>query len=395
MARQGGVASTTALDGRRHSTCRAPAPRILLVRPDHLGDLILAGPSGRLLHAALPNSAVDWLVGPWGADVVRRSGAEHEILTCPFPGFTRRPKASPWSPYSLLAVEARSLRARRYDAALILRPDHWWGALLVAAAGIPVRIGFGVSEAEPFLTHALPAPEATHAVEANVALARLAAELLGSSALEIASPSPGVVVTADERAWATATVGRGTGPLIALHPGSGAAVKNWLPHRWSGVLAKLMDATGARVVLTGSRAEVPLVERIASTLEPRPLALIGHTSLGQLAALFEHCDLVLGGDSGPLHLAAAMGTPTVRLYGPTPTAVFGPWGDPARQRPIQAALPCEPCGSFTPPCGATATPACLRAIDVDTVVDAALKALATGARLQSRTGASVGPAARC
>src|SRR3712207_4615798 len=113
-------------------------------------------------------------------------------------------------------------------------------------------------------------------------------------------------------------------------------------------------------------------ERIARGLSPRPLVLAGRTSLGQLAALFERCSLVLGGDSGPLHLAAAVGTPTVRLYGPTSQAVFGPWGDPAVQVGIQASLPCQPCGNITvPPCGATGTPACLRVVGPEEVVAAA------------------------
>jgi heptosyltransferase-2/heptosyltransferase-3 len=108
----------------------------------------------------------------------------------------------------------------------------------------------------------------------------------------------------------------------------------------------------------------------------------GRTTLGQLAALFEHCALVLGGDSGPLHLAAAVGTPTVRVYGPTSQAIFGPWGDPAAQVGIQARLPCEPCDNFgAPPCGAIETPACLRVVASDEVVAAALRALRVDGRV--------------
>src|SRR5688572_7575462 len=121
---------------------RGEPPRILLIRPDHLGDVLLATPAEAVLRAALPQAQIDWLVGPWSAEIARRAGGPGDVLTVDFPGFTRRPKASVAEPYLQLIREAARLRARHYDAALILRPDHWWGAMLAAAAGIPRRFGF-------------------------------------------------------------------------------------------------------------------------------------------------------------------------------------------------------------------------------------------------------------
>src|SRR5690349_6598220 len=88
-------------EGRGEGRCRGAAgggPRILLIRPDHLGDVLLATPTARLLAEALPAAHIDWLVGPWTAEVVRRSDHNGEILTCEFPGFTRQPKRSPVEP---------------------------------------------------------------------------------------------------------------------------------------------------------------------------------------------------------------------------------------------------------------------------------------------------------
>ena len=370
------------LAARTDRAAPSDGPRILLIRPDHLGDVLLAAPTGRLLSTALPSVRVDWLVGPWAAEVIRRSSHVGDVLTGEFPGFTRRPKGAPWAPYAALLAEARRLRARDYDAAVILRPDHWWGAMLAATAGIPRRIGYAVSECAPFLTDALPPPGAIHAAEANIALAWHAVEVLGSGVLPPlgdtlpGAHSPTFSITDAERIWAEDSLGMsrpGDGPVVALHPGSGADVKNWLPERWIAVADELRVRHGARLVLTGGAAERVLVERIAAGLVPRPLTLVGQTTLGQLAALFERSALVLGGDSGPLHLAAAVGTPTVRLYGPTSQKVFGPRGDPMLHAAIQASLPCQPCGNIAaPPCGATASPACLRVVGPDTVVEAAL-----------------------
>ena len=361
-------------------------PRLLLIRPDHVGDALLAAPTGVALRVALPTARIDWLVGPWAAEVIRRAPHADAILTCEFPGFTRRPKRSAREPYVELARQARLLRARRFDLALVLRPDHWWGALLAAAADIPHRLGYSVPECRPFLTRALPDRPA-HSVERGLDLARLAAGLVGSSA-EVPSVEPTFAIEPAEREWVAARlreadVGDGS-PLVALHPGSGADVKNWLPERWRAVAASIHWGAGAQLVLTGGEPEAPLLDAIAAGLEPPPkLVLAGRTGLGQLAALFERCALVLGGDSGPLHLAAAVGTPTVRLYGPTEVVRFGPRGKPTLHRVIQAALPCQPCGNIVaPPCGALSTPACLRVVPAERVASEALEVLA---RIPSRS----------
>lgn len=378
--------------------------RLLLIRPDHVGDVLLAAPTARLLADALPGARIDWLVGPWTAEVIRRSGHTGDIVTCVFPGFTRGRKRSPIEPYQVLWREAARLRSRRYDAALILRPDHWWGALLAALAGIPRRFGFDVAECRPFLTGVMPAPTG-HALAASQDLGRLAAHQLGSGPERGVLPArpyldPVFAVTDDERQHAERVIHNasgGTGPTIAIHPGTGAAVKNWPASRWAAVTSRLQAEARASIILTGGSGEVALAADIAGRL-PRPaLVLAGQTTLGELAAIFEQADLVLGGDSGPLHIAAAVGTPTLRIYGPTSTAIFGPWGDPDRQRALVAGLACQPCGELiAPPCGATRDPACLQAITVDQVVTAALELLAAttsrldpGASALAPTGADL------
>ncbi|MGE3913879.1 MAG: glycosyltransferase family 9 protein, partial [Chloroflexota bacterium] len=411
-------------------------PRILLIRPDHLGDTLLATPAARLIREALPGAQVDWLVGPWAAEIARRAGSfgrDGEVVTLEFPGFTRKPKRSPLEPYQLLLHEAARLRARQYDAALILRPDHWWGALLAAAAGIPRRFGYAVLECQPFLTDTLP-PPAGHVVEANQSLARLAVTAFGgttaATALKPAFPvsdedaawaggwlSAGAVAPETEDAltprppiahhgpcWARISASptspphcgiptvpcegegetspsavaanvperSGRRPLIVVHPGSGAAVKNWLPGRWAEVIASLRESHDAEIVLTGGPGERDLVNSVAARLDPPPPTLAGQTTLGQLAALYAAADLVIGGDSGPLHLAAAVGAPTLRLYGPTDIVEFGPWPPDGSHVALTAAVPCQPCRNLVaPPCGAVTAPACLRAITPDMVIQAA------------------------
>ena len=386
----------TARLARRLTPARKPsrpdeAPRILLIRPDHLGDVLLATPAAAVLRDALPGARIDWLVGPWSAEMARLAGGPADILALDFPGFTRRPKRSPVEPYAVLLREAAHLRAIGYDAALVLRPDHWWGAMLAAAAGIPSRFGFGVPECRPFLTDMLPAP-VDHVVKANQELAGLAARRFGGTlANDGAILPPRFPLSAADADWAAShadSADDASAPLVAIHPGTGAAVKNWLPERWAEVARALAETHHARLVLTGGPGEQALIDQVAARLVPRPATLVGATTIGQLGALFARCALVVGGDSGPLHLAAAVGTPTVRLYGPTDVREFGPWPPSGPHVALAAGLSCQPCRDLvSPPCGAREAPPCMRAIDASPVAGAATRLLRGSQRVPAGVSA--------
>ena len=126
------------------------------------------------------------------------------------------------------------------------------------------------------------------------------------------------------------------------------------------------------MLVTGGPDERALATSVAARMTTPAVALAGETPLGTLAALLGRARLVLGADSGPLHLAAALGTPTLRLYGPTDPRRFGPWGTPEHHRIARVALPCSPCGNLVaPPCGARALPPCMRGISVAQVLSEA------------------------
>jgi heptosyltransferase-2/heptosyltransferase-3 len=354
--------------------------RILVIRPDHLGDLLLTTPALGLLRAGLPDATITALVGPWARPALAGRPEVDEVRTCAFPGFTREPPGGPLAPYGRLLAEARRLRRARYDAALVLRVDHWWGAALAAYAGIPLRLGYGVPESRDFLTHALPPDFAQHSVAENW---RVVAALLALLGRPLPAARPGPVVAAPSPAGQAAAARwlaeRGVAPgarLVAIHPGTGAAVKLWPAAGWSAVADALARRLDARSVVTGSAAERPLVAAVLAGTEAEAIGAAGALDWDGLAGLFARCVLVLGVDSGPLHLAAALGVPTVHVFGPTAPARFGPWGRGAHQV-VRAPLPCSPCGNLlAPPCGARAEPACLRAVRPAAVIDAALAAVA-------------------
>ncbi|HEY3059366.1 MAG TPA: glycosyltransferase family 9 protein, partial [Chloroflexota bacterium] len=151
-----------------------PPRRVLLLRPDHIGDVLLTSPAIALLRASLPEAELTYLVGPWSAEVAGRSVVVDRVETLTFPGFTRRRKKHALEPYLLLVREALRLRRARYDLAVVFRADYWWGALLALVAGIPVRAGGRTSETEPLLTHAAVLTPTEHAVEQALGIANVA-----------------------------------------------------------------------------------------------------------------------------------------------------------------------------------------------------------------------------
>jgi lipopolysaccharide heptosyltransferase II len=346
----------------------------LLIRPDHMGDLLFATPAFHLLRAALPAARVTLLVGPWSRAVVVGNPDLDAVRICRFPGFERQPKTSLVAPYRLLVAMARELR-NQFDIAVVLRFDHWWGAWLAAAAGIPRRIGYDRPETRPFLTDALPYQTGRHEVEQNAALVAAVA----TGAVGRAGPLR-YAVSGSAQAWVVdwlqAHQADGDRPLVAIHPGAGAPVKQWPVSAWAEVAAALTRDHRARIVLTGSAAEQPLTAAIAAALPEPPLDVSGLTNLDQLAALLARCALALGSDSGPLHLAVAVGTPTVHLYGPVDPARFGPWGDPARHAVLASRWPCAPCNRLA--WASPAEHACMGAIAPDDVVGAAHSVLSGG-----------------
>jgi len=360
--------------------------RLLLIRPDHFGDVLLTSPAVAGIREALPRYHLTFLVGPWSAEAARRGADVDEVATLAFPGFTRQPKPNPLQPYRLLLKQAAGLRDR-FDMAVVFRPDHWWGALLALSARIPLRVGFSLPAMKPLLTDGLPFWPGLHAAELTLALAARVSELAGGEPIADHGGSPRrsptdswkpvFRISADERAWARARAEQPGRPLVVLHPGSGSPLKDWPPARWARLADAILER-GFAVALTGGRDELQATQAVESGMHGAPIMLAGCTTLGQLGALFEHCALVVGGDNGPLHLAAALGAPTLRLYGPTDERVFGPWPRSARHSILTHPLPCRPCGKLlAPPCAARREPPCLLGIRPELALEATLGRLET------------------
>jgi heptosyltransferase-2/heptosyltransferase-3 len=150
--------------------------------------------------------------------------------------------------------------------------------------------------------------------------------------------------------------------------------------KWAVVANELAQRHRATIILTGGPGETALAQAIAGKLSAPHIILAGETSLGQLAAVFAHCRLTLGADSGPLHLAVAVGVPTVHVFGPVDPVLFGPWGDPAQHIVVQARFfdtPCHnrPCNHLDYSASELPLHLCMQTITADDVLAAAEKIL--------------------
>jgi len=317
----------------------------------------------------LPAAYLAYAAPPGSASVPRHCPDLDETVVVRFPSVSGNSDGGAWR--DALGASAARL-ADSFDAALVVRPDDPWSGELVAAASIPVRIGFDMLRTRPFLTDRLPVSPTQHvgldpfdladALLARLGIAGRTTRILESSFVpwpEDEAEASGVL--------ADAAVG---GRPIVLHPGSGWPLKNWPTRRWRRVAAELARRWRTRPLVAGTKAEQRLAGEVA---EGTPAANVaGQLSLGALAAVHRRARVVVTTDSGALHLAAAMGAPAVALFGPGDPVRFAPFAPPERIRVIRVGLGCSPCGTLEhPPCGAAVDPDCVTGIAVDRVLSAA------------------------
>lgn len=358
-----------------------PAPRLqkpipgtfLIIRPDHIGDTLLTMPSVAALAKAMPRARRIGLVGGWSAPVMAPYAEVHQVFTLPFPGFTRARKEPLWQPYVKAWRWAQRVRKLRAEVAIIMRPDHWWGALLAYLAGIPARVGYDLPEVAPFLTRTVPYARG-HVVRQSLRLVEPWTGVVPDADVEYKFP-----IADEDRDFIAGYLSqqgvRADQPLVVIHPGAGTPIKRWDPEQWAIVADRLALHERAAIIFTGSDAEHPQIGRIMAKMKSRAVSTAGDTNLPQLAALFEKARVVVGSDSGPLHLAVASGAPTVHLYGPADPDEFGPWGDPARQVVVTSNMACAPCRILDWPGDHPANHPCIRDITPRQVIDAAFRAM--------------------
>ncbi len=360
------AAALAARPFRRRSRPAAPQ-RILLLRIERIGDLVMALPAIADVRALAPDATIDLVVGSWNAGLARAIPSIDRVETLDAAWLARDGEGRPLR--SLLGI-ARGWRARGYDLAINFEPDIRTN-LVTAAAGAAWTAGYGSGGGGALLDLALDFDTRAHTT-ANAR--RLVAAAIGRT--PPAAAAPVLAIPEDARRRADARLAHHARPLVGLHPSGGREIKQWDPSRFAAVARRLVEERGATIVLTGAAADRELVDLVRAQLRPdRVVDAAGEPDLLTLAAILERLDLLITGDTGPMHVAAAVGTPVVAVFGPSDPRRYAPGG--ARDRVVRIDLPCAPCNRIRlPPARCVGhLPDCLAGVGADRVFDTAVAVL--------------------
>jgi heptosyltransferase-2 len=325
--------------------------RVLLRCPNWLGDTVMALPALRALRRAVPHAEL-WCVGPWAATVLDGE-----------PGVARH-LAPPRAPVARLA-QARALARAGFDLAVLL-PNSFEAALSAWLARARWRVGYGGDGRQALLSHAVALPDAPrHQIQAYLEL--LAP--LGVAPTVVAPTLVPATARREEARRLLAEVGVGARERrVGLQLGAALGVTKLWPADRLASLAQRLEAQGARAIFLGQGTARGLLDAVMAAGGP-VRSLVGRDRPGLLPALLAELDALVTADSGPAHVAAAVGVSTITLFGPTDPRLTAPLGP--RQRALWRPPPCAPC--FLAACPIDHR--CMRALAVEEVEAAVLAAL--------------------
>jgi heptosyltransferase-1 len=331
------------------------AQRICLIKPSALGDVVQTIPLLNVLKRRFPEARISWVVNRELRDLVEGHPALDECIP-----FDRRGGWRPW--VSLL----QTLRSRRFDLTIDLQGLLRTG-LMTLATGAPIRVGLQTAREGSIYTLNCVVPETTRETPAHARNWRLAEQLgLGAMPQETF-----VAVSELDEAWADLQLQQLPRPIFAVHAGARWETKRWPVEKFAALITRALDTWKGSVVILGSKAEKSDCQRLQTILEagrrpgelPGVVNLAGRSTLKQLAALLERVDFALSNDSGPMHLAAGLGVPTLGLFTCTSATRSGPAGD--QHEMVSTTLACAAGYHKTCPHRGEDHLACFRELEVE------------------------------
>jgi lipopolysaccharide heptosyltransferase II len=342
---------------------------VLAVRLDALGDVLMTGPALRALKESAPGRRVTLLTSPAGAEAARLLPDVDEVIVYQAPWM----KATPPRADSRRELETVSrLHAEGFDAAIIFTvysQNPLPAAFLCQLAEIPRRLAYCRENPYQLLTHWVPEREPEQLLRHEV---QRQLDLVAEVGCFTTDTRLSLHVPARALRWARQTVrilGL-SGRWALLHPGASAPSRRYPAERFAVVASELARAHACPVLLTGGLADRDVLDEVRSAIEGESQMVAGQMSVAQLAALIQLAPVVITNNTGPAHLAAAVGTPVVDLYALT-NPQHTPWGVPCRV--LNRDVPCRNCYKSVCPEGHHE---CLRGVPPEQVVEATLELLA-------------------
>ena len=355
------------------------ARRILAVRLDNLGDVLVTSPALHAIKQSLPAAELTLLASPVGAQVGRLIPAVDDVIVY------QAPWMDPWQRLPRDADREQRmitlLRERRFDAAIIFtsfRQSALPAAYLCYLADIPLRHAASIDGPGSLLTTRHKHPERMmHEVERGLDLvgaiglttAELDLQLEVPSAWKTTGDDPLAELLDKVAGKGSLSSSRHSRPLVVMHPGCSMPARTYPWEMFAEVAGLLVERLGATVVVTGAEEERELVDRVvqhAAAARPSVIPCAGLLPFPAFCALIEAADLTITNNTGPMHVAAALKTPVVALFALTnPPEQWGPWRVPHRQ--LFHDVPCRICYSRVCPYGHE----CLRLVPPEMVLAAA------------------------
>jgi len=296
--------------------------------PNWVGDAVLAIPAMKAVRERFPDAEITLLVRPWVAGIFKSAPFIDHLWS----------EARPAGLRDWLRI-TRSIRRNAYDLALLF-PNSFESAVMMFLGRIPKRVGYATDGRRWLLTNRLrPLKTKRHQVHYYL-------DLAAALSANIARPSIEIAATPEEKAQAAKLLASQGIPAgrryLVLNPGAAyGSAKRWGEDGFAAVGDSLAKELDIDVVIVGSETERSLAETIQTKMKSRVAVLNGRTSLETLIGVISSAALVVTNDSGPMHISAALGVPTVAIFGATDDAVTGPIG--ARTRVVRQPVECSPC----------------------------------------------------
>ena len=292
---------------------------ILIIKPCCLGDVLMATPAIAALRQAFPKARIDFAVGGWSRAVVESNPHLDGIMDCGRVGGGSRYS---WREYLNLV---RRIRAEKYEACFVLDRSPLI-SLLPYLGGVPQRVGLDSRGRGFSLTVGLPVVAPKHETE-------LYLDTVRAVGIEVNEPRLEFYPTDEDRRHVAEMLRAvSQAPLVVIHPAGGSnpgmilSAKRWPPQRFAALADRLIEEKGTQVFLVGGPDDGPIAAAIKEAMRQEPWDLTGQLTFGQLGALLERCELFVGHDTGAMHLAVAVGTPVVAIFGPSDPRMYGPYG---------------------------------------------------------------------
>ncbi|MDL1967144.1 MAG: lipopolysaccharide heptosyltransferase II [Deltaproteobacteria bacterium] len=335
--------------------------QILICSTNWVGDAIITTPAIRAVRKNFPEAKISLLAKPWVAPIFYNNPYIDNILIYDAAG-----KHKGLSGIPRLSKE---LRKKKFDLVILLQ-NAFKAAFIAFGAGIPNRLGYNTDARSLLLTHFIrltPALKRAHQIDYYLGI-------LKGASLKSDGRQLTLVVTDEERKHTEKILAKHgiteKDRLIGINPGAvfGSA-KRWFPERYAALSVKLQKYSGARIAIFGGPGEKALGQYVSELMENHCVNFCGKTSLREAAALIERCQLFITNDSGLMHVAAALDTPQIAIFGSTDYVTTSP--SSSKSQIIRVPVPCSPC--LRPDCPVDHR--CMKNITIDMVYDAAVKFL--------------------